>query len=350
MAVLFDAIGPVSGIEDVVSNPGPPVSGSFLHTCTGTNLILIVGLTVSASPDTSMVGAVAYNGVSMTSAILQHSNNSTGGFVQIFYMLNPPTGTHSVAYSMSGGAGSVRIMCGSISFTGVGQVIGVRNVTSAFGASTTPRLTVASATGNMVVDVECNGSNIPVTIQTARLSRASTNTNQSGNMGQSTAAGAASVTMGYTTTSDSWAMVGLDIMAFGTDTAGFGISGRVLGTTPYRTGNPITSPVSFGTAVTWTPTPKQFGNVDIENLGNQMQQSPTPSQFGNKLPGTTVTVTLSGASAGSVTTDQYGNYSFTGLGAGQYTVTPSRAGWTFVPKSRTFTIANSVNALDFAAQ
>lgn len=128
------------------------------------------------------------------------------------------------------------------------------------------------------------------------------------------------------------------------------ISGRVLGAIPYNTGTIVATPVSFGNQVNWTPSPAHFGNVDIENLGNQVQWTPSPAQFGNKMPGGAVTVTLSGAGVGTTSTDEFGNFSFTGLAAGQYTVTPTQAGLTFAPASRTFTVADSVNAINFAVQ
>jgi hypothetical protein len=52
-------------------------------------------------------------------------------------------------------------------------------------------------------------------------------------------------------------------------------------------------------------------------------------------------MTLSGAGTGTTLTDTNGNYSFTGLSNGQYTITPSRTGSTFTPTSRTVTINNA---------
>lgn len=46
-----------------------------------------------------------------------------------------------------------------------------------------------------------------------------------------------------------------------------------------------------------------------------------------------VTITLSGANTGSVVTDANGNYSFSGLVSGSYTVTPSLAGYAFTTSS-----------------
>lgn len=46
-----------------------------------------------------------------------------------------------------------------------------------------------------------------------------------------------------------------------------------------------------------------------------------------------VTITLNGANTGSVVTDANGNYSFSGLVSGNYTVTPSLAGYAFTTSS-----------------
>jgi hypothetical protein len=51
-----------------------------------------------------------------------------------------------------------------------------------------------------------------------------------------------------------------------------------------------------------------------------------------------VTMTLSGVSTGSTTTNSSGSYSLTGLSNGTYTVTPSKPGYTFTPTSRTVKI------------
>ena len=47
---------------------------------------------------------------------------------------------------------------------------------------------------------------------------------------------------------------------------------------------------------------------------------------------------LSGASTATVTADSSGNYSFSGLANGAYTVTPSQSGYTFSPPSQSVTI------------
>jgi hypothetical protein len=55
-------------------------------------------------------------------------------------------------------------------------------------------------------------------------------------------------------------------------------------------------------------------------------------------PGTGTLVTLSGAKSATASADSSGNYTFTGLANGTYTVTPSKTGFTFNPSSQTLTI------------
>lgn len=61
-------------------------------------------------------------------------------------------------------------------------------------------------------------------------------------------------------------------------------------------------------------------------------------------------VTLGGAVTASTAADSQGNYSFNGLPAGNYTITPSNSGFTFAPASQNKSIsANSVSGVDFTA-
>jgi trimeric autotransporter adhesin len=63
-----------------------------------------------------------------------------------------------------------------------------------------------------------------------------------------------------------------------------------------------------------------------------------------------VTINLTGAATKSTTTDSNGNYSFTGLPNGVYTVTPSKTGYNMAPQSRSFNINGAdVTGQNFAA-
>ena len=90
--------------------------------------------------------------------------------------------------------------------------------------------------------------------------------------------------------------------------------------------------------------PVRDGQIDV----SQYYISGTVALNGGLLSG--VTITLSGDSSGSTTTDASGNYSFTGLNNGAYTITPSKSGYTFTPSNITVTIARAnVIGIDFTA-
>lgn len=62
------------------------------------------------------------------------------------------------------------------------------------------------------------------------------------------------------------------------------------------------------------------------------------------------TVSLSGASTASTTSDSSGNYTFTGLSNGVYAVTPSKSGFAFSPTSQSATVSGAnVSGLNFTA-
>ena len=62
-----------------------------------------------------------------------------------------------------------------------------------------------------------------------------------------------------------------------------------------------------------------------------------------------VAVTLSGAKAGTATTDAQGNFSFNVTSEGAYTVTPSKAHYTFAPAAATFNNPTAAQTANFAA-
>src|ERR1700739_3547664 len=84
--------------QDTSTNGGQSSSGStthsFTHTCTGSNLILIVSL-IDGS-DTNSFTSVTYNGVAMTQ--IGTGNDTAGyGFVTLWGLLNPTVGSHDVS-------------------------------------------------------------------------------------------------------------------------------------------------------------------------------------------------------------------------------------------------------------
>ncbi len=59
-----------------------------------------------------------------------------------------------------------------------------------------------------------------------------------------------------------------------------------------------------------------------------------------------VTVSLTGDTASVATTDTNGNYVFSGVSAGSYIVTPTKANYSFAPWNRVVTL-NGIDATDF---
>jgi hypothetical protein len=147
----------------------------------------------------------------MTSAGTVHSNNGTTGRVELFYLKNPALGANTVAVTNSGT--SADLEAGSVSFTGVDQTTPVRNITTNAGLDTSPSLTVSSAPGNMVVDGLVDGDGTTNSSQTLRWKSNQNTLTGGGNGAQSTAAGAASVNMGYTITNSDWGIIGMDVVA-----------------------------------------------------------------------------------------------------------------------------------------
>lgn len=211
-AVTVDAAGPSTGTT--CSNCR---TINWSHTVSGSNTLLVVGVGLGDSPDTSGNITVTYDGVSMTSAGIRHSGDLTAGYVQMFYLVAPHSGTHTVSVDAGyTGAGGQTLIGGSISFDGVSQSTPVRNITTnatGGGGAASISVSVTSATGNMVVDAAVTGTSFTSSGQTSQwLKNLSSGTGAS-NAAQSTAAGATSVNMSYVISTDVAAIVAMDIVA-----------------------------------------------------------------------------------------------------------------------------------------
>jgi hypothetical protein len=171
----------------------------------GSNRVLVVGVVGACVP------SVTYGGVALTHAGQVYNNNHSPDTTDLFVLVAPATGTNTVQVSYSGCTSDVE--AGSISFTGVNQSTPLAHVTTNFGSGTNPGVTVTSASGDMVVDVVGNGSAITSSSQSLRWVKNQNGNTAHGNGAQSTAAGAASVSMGYSVTADWWGMIGADVVA-----------------------------------------------------------------------------------------------------------------------------------------
>jgi hypothetical protein len=111
-----------------------------------------------------------------------------------------------------------------------------------------------------------------------------------------------------------------------------------------------------GTSVTindTAPTGDRYNLSLCEILPAGGSGTPTYSISGTVSPvsvGNGATLTLSGPVSGPMTANSSGNYTFSNLPNGTYTVTPSKTGQTFTPASQTITVSgSSVTGVNFAA-
>lgn len=88
--------------------------------------------------------------------------------------------------------------------------------------------------------------------------------------------------------------------------------------------------------------------VNQSGIGGNLSISGTVTRAGTPLPG--VNISLTGNATVTTTTDVNGNYTFTNLANGTYTVTPSLSGFTFSPSNSTVSINNAnVTGQNFTA-
>jgi hypothetical protein len=88
-----------------------------------------------------------------------------------------------------------------------------------------------------------------------------------------------------------------------------------------------------------------YVDIVVTSTGSTISGAVSPAALG-----TGTTLTLSGQSGGTTTADSSGNYTFSGLSNGTYTVTPGKAGITIAPPSQSVTINNNNATLNFTVQ
>src|SRR5467141_3701908 len=116
------------------------------------------------------------------------------------------------------------------------------------------------------------------------------------------------------------------------------VSGLAAGTTYYYQVSSTDSKGNHG----------QSGGHTFKTVGFSLSGTISPAAGGSGA-----TLTLSGAASATTTADSLGNYIFSGLPNGTYTVAPSHAGFTFIPSSQSMVVSGTnvtgVNFTDSAA-
>lgn len=142
---------------DAASNSGAQTTATaynWSHTCTGSHLMLVVAINQRTTAG-NLVSGVTYNGIKLNQAVA--INNGTRR-ADLWYLANPPTGSHSIAVTLS--AAPTTSVAEAISLTGVSRLDAVN---SASGTSTTPSVAVTTIADNCwVIDaMEAGATTVP---------------------------------------------------------------------------------------------------------------------------------------------------------------------------------------------
>jgi hypothetical protein len=293
------------------------------------------------------------------------------------FMISGTAGTGSATLTLTGksGATTAASSTGSYSFTGLAPgsytvtpsmagfaftpgsttvTIGTTNQTVNFTAVSTATFTISGSTGTGSATVTLTGKSGATTTSSAAGSysfaglAAGTYTvtpSKSGftfTPGSTTVTISANQTVSFTAAAQTWTISGSTGMA--------GALVTLAGTTNGSMGANSSGAYSFTNlpAGTYTLTPSMAGatftpaSTTVTISGNQTVNftSSTATFTISGSAGTGgATLTLSGKSGATATAGSTGSYSFPGLAAGTYTVTPSKSGFTFSPASTTLTIS-----------
>jgi len=302
-AIAFDSAVSKSAVN--------AASVTWSHTVgTGTSTILVVGL---ATEDTSSsvlnVASITYNGVALTAVpnSAATAGSSTLDKSQLFYLLNPAAGAHTVAVTFGGAVNGVS--AGSISLSGVAQsapsAAAINTATS--GTTISANIAVSTA-GSWLVDAANSGAGnatlTPGASQTKRWGIGQSSSGGAGSTESVSSAGTASASW----TASSSSQLALSVAAFAPSTGG--------ATAPTITTQPASQTVTAGSSVTFSV----------------VASGTAPLSYQWKFNG----ANISGATSSSFTIA-----SAQSANAGSYTVTVSNSAGSVTSAAATLTVNSS---------
>ena len=198
MAIAFNAGSALAAIQT-------GTTGSWSHTCTGSNLILVVGVTHWHSDNTAAVSGITYNSVSLTQIRTDANSGDDSKKTDLWFLIAPATGSNTVAVTMNKTIGN-KWGALAVSLTGVDQSTPNDADNGASGDSTTISVSVTTVADNAwVIDNIFDRQVDATTNQTLRagpLEEAGFWRMGMASFGPKTPAGA--VTMSWTKTTGEW--------------------------------------------------------------------------------------------------------------------------------------------------
>src|SRR5450759_4874472 len=148
MAVAYDAVGPSGGGGTYQTGA---TSITWSHTCSGSNRLLVVGLTVVLASTTNTM-TVTYAGTAMT-LLTQIAPLADGiTYDRIYYLVAPAIGANNVVVTTS--AAYQAITAGSVSFTGAATApFGTPGTYFANGFTTSTVTLTGTQAGSICIDL-----------------------------------------------------------------------------------------------------------------------------------------------------------------------------------------------------
>jgi hypothetical protein len=196
-AITFDSSNTRTGTANSID--------TWSHTVSGSNPILIVGVSVKGASSTG-VNSITFNGDSLTK--LASDANGTKVAVELWYLVNPDVDTHTISMDMTGGSGN-NYTAGSMSFVGVDQATPLGTHATASSGSNTATVNVSSAAGELVIDV-VGTEKESISIGSGQTQRF--NPGADPECGGSSEPGASSVTMSWSINkNNSWAIIAVPL-------------------------------------------------------------------------------------------------------------------------------------------
>jgi uncharacterized repeat protein (TIGR01451 family) len=160
--VAFDAATSASQELTTTSN-----TLTFAHTSTGTNLLLVVGVSMNITANTAAtVSSVTYNGSSLTFEGA-HNDSTAARRTEIWFLKAPTAGSHNVVVTVNTGGSvlfpnTIGTVAGAATFTGADQTTPIRSYASNDSNGTTGAnawVNVPSGPDDYVLDTLAINSN-----------------------------------------------------------------------------------------------------------------------------------------------------------------------------------------------
>ncbi len=149
-------------LGNVTTNSGNPYAGGWTtsHTLGGGSNYLVVGFGEGYRGSSSVVSGITYNSISLTQHVGPiQAGGSQSAWGEIWGLANPATGANNVVINWTTDNKYAATVISD--FSGVdadGTPVGATN--SATGGSTTPSLSITTASGDVVVDCVNNYNTI----------------------------------------------------------------------------------------------------------------------------------------------------------------------------------------------